>query len=65
MLEHSRGVSGERRAVDLNALIEEALNLAYHGPAPRTRASTSRWSGSSTPASRRSSWRRRRSRGCC
>jgi PAS domain S-box-containing protein len=31
MLEHSRGVSGERRLVDLNALIEEALNLAYHG----------------------------------
>jgi two-component system, NtrC family, sensor kinase len=31
MLEHSRGVSGERRAVDLNALIEEALSLAYHG----------------------------------
>src|SRR6266481_3895014 len=31
MLEHSRGVSGERRAVDINALIEEALNLAYHG----------------------------------
>ena len=25
MLEHSRGVSGERRAVDLNALVEEAL----------------------------------------
>jgi PAS domain S-box-containing protein len=31
MLEHSRGTSGERRAVDLNALVEEALNLAYHG----------------------------------
>lgn len=31
MLEHSRGSSGERRAVDLNALVEEALNLAYHG----------------------------------
>ena len=31
MLEHSRGVSGERRAVDLNALVEESLNLAYHG----------------------------------
>ena len=31
MLEHSRGVSGERREVDLNNLIEEALNLAYHG----------------------------------
>ena len=31
MLEHSRGESGERRAVDLNDLVEEALNLAYHG----------------------------------
>ena len=31
MLEHSRGVSGERRTVDLNALVDEALNLAYHG----------------------------------
>jgi signal transduction histidine kinase len=31
MLEHSRGVSGERRMVDLNGLIDEALNLAYHG----------------------------------
>ena len=31
MLEHSRGESGERREVDLNSLVEEALNLAYHG----------------------------------
>ncbi len=31
MLLHSRGDSGERRQTDLNALIEEALNLAYHG----------------------------------
>jgi signal transduction histidine kinase len=31
MLEHSRGGTGERRTVDLNGLIEEALNLAYHG----------------------------------
>jgi two-component system NtrC family sensor kinase len=31
MLEHSRGEIGERREVDLNALVEEALNLAYHG----------------------------------
>jgi len=30
MLEHSRGSSGECRSVDLNGLIEEALNLAYH-----------------------------------
>jgi len=31
MLEHSRGSSGERRSIDLNAVVEEALNLAYHG----------------------------------
>jgi PAS domain S-box-containing protein len=31
MLEHSRGSSGERRSVDLNGLIQEAFNLAYHG----------------------------------
>ena len=31
MLEHSRGGSGDRRRVDLNTLVEEALNLAYHG----------------------------------
>jgi len=31
MLEHSRGSSIERRMVDLNTLIDEALNLAYHG----------------------------------
>ena len=31
MLAHSRSGSGERQRTDLNALIEEALNLAYHG----------------------------------
>jgi two-component system NtrC family sensor kinase len=31
MLEHSRGSSAERRMVDLNVVIDEALNLAYHG----------------------------------
>ena len=31
MLAHSRGGTGERQKVDLNGLIEEALNLAYHG----------------------------------
>src|SRR6185437_11666281 len=31
MLAHSRGGSGERREADINALIEESLNLAYHG----------------------------------
>jgi len=31
MLAHSRGTSGDRQAVDINALVEEALNLANHG----------------------------------
>src|SRR5258708_39302920 len=31
MLLHSRGGSAERQSVDLNTLVEEALNLAYHG----------------------------------
>ena len=31
MLLHSRQGSGERRLVDLNASVEESLNLAYHG----------------------------------
>jgi signal transduction histidine kinase len=31
MLLHSREGSGERRAVDINTLVEEAVNLAYHG----------------------------------
>jgi signal transduction histidine kinase len=31
MLLHSRGGTGELQTVNVNALIEEALNLAYHG----------------------------------
>jgi two-component system NtrC family sensor kinase len=31
MLLHSREGSGEHRSVDINALVEESLNLAYHG----------------------------------
>jgi two-component system NtrC family sensor kinase len=31
MLLHSREGSGERRPVDLNGIIDESLNLAYHG----------------------------------
>jgi two-component system NtrC family sensor kinase len=31
MLAHSRGGSGERQAVDINSLVDESLNLAYHG----------------------------------
>jgi two-component system, NtrC family, sensor kinase len=35
MLAHSRGGSGDRQTVDINGLIEEALNLAYHGARAR------------------------------
>jgi two-component system, NtrC family, sensor kinase len=31
MLLHSREGSGEQRVVDINAIVEESLNLAYHG----------------------------------
>jgi len=31
MLLHSREGSGEQRAADINSLVEESLNLAYHG----------------------------------
>jgi len=31
MLLHSRGGSGDRQSTDINTLVEEALNLAYHG----------------------------------
>jgi PAS domain S-box-containing protein len=31
MLQHSRGGSGDWQSTDLNALVEEAMHLAYHG----------------------------------
>ena len=31
MLQHSREGSGEHRSVEINAIIDESLNLAYHG----------------------------------
>jgi two-component system, NtrC family, sensor kinase len=31
MLQHSREGSGEHRPVDINAIVDESLNLAYHG----------------------------------
>ncbi|HXU08306.1 MAG TPA: ATP-binding protein, partial [Blastocatellia bacterium] len=31
MLQHSRGKSGERLPVDINAMLDETLGLAYHG----------------------------------
>jgi two-component system NtrC family sensor kinase len=37
MLLHSRAGSGEHRSVDINAMVEEALNLAYHGARAETK----------------------------
>ena len=31
MMQHARGGEGERRSVDVNGLLEEYVNLAYHG----------------------------------
>src|SRR4029078_10767116 len=36
MVLHSREGSGEHRVVDINALVEERLNLAYHGQRAET-----------------------------
>ncbi len=31
MMQHASGGTGQREATDVNALLEEQLNLAYHG----------------------------------
>src|ERR1700682_6000514 len=36
MLQHSREGSGEHRPADINAIVEESLNLAYHGARAET-----------------------------
>src|SRR5262249_38177598 len=36
MLQHSREGSGEHRMIDINALVEESLNLAFHGARAET-----------------------------
>src|SRR5262249_20895724 len=50
MLLHSREGSGEHRVVDINTVVEESLNLAYHGCGPRNKVSKSRLKGRSIPA---------------
>ncbi len=37
MLLHSRAGSGEHRPTSINALVEESLNLAYHGARAETK----------------------------
>ena len=36
MLQHSRDASAEHRVIDINALVEESLNLAWHGARAET-----------------------------
>ena len=66
MLLHSREGSGEHRLVDINALVEESLNLAYHGARAEKQGfniTLERVARSRPPARPTSS--RRTSRGCC
>jgi len=50
MLLHSREGSGERRLVDLNAIVEDSLNLAYHGARAEKREFNIRLERSFDPA---------------
>ena len=50
MLLHSREGSGERRPVDLNAIVEDSLNLAYHGARAEKREFNIRLERSFDPA---------------
>jgi two-component system, NtrC family, sensor kinase len=50
MLLHSRESSGARRPVDLNAIVEESLNLAYHGARAENREFKIRLDRSFDPA---------------
>ena len=60
MLLHSREGSGERRPVDLNAIVEESLNLAYHGARAEKQAFKSSWNDPSIrPPARSTCFRRR------
>jgi two-component system, NtrC family, sensor kinase len=50
MLLHSREGSGEHRLVDINALVEESLNLAYHGARAEKQGFTIKMEKSLDPA---------------
>ena len=59
MLAHSRGSSGERQRIDVNALIDDALNLAYHGARAQDQGFNITLEGISRRRSGRSKWCRR------
>ena len=65
MLLHSRQGSGEHRPVDINALVEESLNLAYHGARAEKQGFNITLERSFDPPLARPICSRRRSPGCC
>ena len=65
MLLHSREGSGEHRPVDINALVEESLNLAYHGARAEKQGFNITLEGHLIRPLARSMCSRRRSRGSC
>ena len=64
MLLHSREGSGEHRVVDVNALVEESLNLAYHGARAEKQGFNITLERSLDPAAGAADVSRRTSRGC-
>ena len=64
MLLHSREGSGEHRPVDINALVEESLNLAYHGARAEKQGFTITLQRSLDPATGAAESSRRTSHGC-
>ena len=50
MLQHSREGSGEHRVIDVNALVEESLNLAWHGARAETKGFESKLKQSFDPS---------------
>ena len=63
MLQHSRESSGEHRPVDINALVEESLNLAWHGARAEKQALRSRLNSPLIRLPAKSTSSRRTSRG--
>ena len=65
MLLHSREGSGEHRLVDINALVEESLNLAYHGARAEKQGFNIRLERSFDPDAGEAKFSRRTSHGFC
>ena len=61
MLLHSREGSGEHRPADINSLLDESLNLAYHGARAEKGSSISPCSATSMRTRAQSNYFRRRS----